>query len=220
MCPYLHPLQAYALATSVCRAHCAQPSSEGGSPTPPHLPALLSKTAPVLPGLASLPQPEIPGVDAAGGKAWAEAVPGYADSRLLAPTAELRLLACGLSSLINAQSLGHLGETLRALLVTELRAATVVASEAHLGALPHLAEGANTARRLELRTASGAAVHVLLAGAAAVLGNLPLLQHVARSVSDARRRRAASRMCSRCGLEPWSYGSRSLALSLTAIVSH
>ena len=49
--------------------------------------------------------------------------------------------------------------------------------------LPHLAEGAGSARRLELRTASGAAVHVLLAGAAAVLGNLPLLQHVARSVS-------------------------------------
>jgi len=51
--------------------------------------------------------------------------PGWADIRLLAPRAELRLLLTGNSSLIDSTRLSFLGEALRALLVLEMRGLTV-----------------------------------------------------------------------------------------------
>jgi hypothetical protein len=46
---------------------------------------------------------------------------GWADIRLLAPRAELRLLLTGSAALIDGQKLSYLGEALRALLVLEMR---------------------------------------------------------------------------------------------------
>ena len=60
-------------------------------------------------------------------RAWlALACPaGWADIRLLAPRAELRLLLTGNESLIDGSKLSFLGEALRALLVLEMRGLTV-----------------------------------------------------------------------------------------------
>lgn len=52
-------------------------------------------------------------------------VTGWADIRLLAPRAELRLLLTGGSALIDGSKLSFLGEALRALLVMETRTLTV-----------------------------------------------------------------------------------------------
>lgn len=52
-------------------------------------------------------------------------VAGWSDLRLLAPRAELRLLLCGGSSLIDSHKLSFLGEALRAMLIMETRNATV-----------------------------------------------------------------------------------------------
>lgn len=54
-------------------------------------------------------------------------VAGWSDLRLLAPRAELRLLLCGGSSLIDSHKLSFLGEALRALLIMETRNVTVSA---------------------------------------------------------------------------------------------
>jgi hypothetical protein len=48
------------------------------------------------------------------------------DVRLLAPRAELRVQIGGGSSMVDAGRLSYLGEALRALLVLEVRTATVV----------------------------------------------------------------------------------------------
>lgn len=50
---------------------------------------------------------------------------GWADIRLLAPRAELRLLLTGGTTLIDGSKLSFLGEALRALLVMEMRGLTV-----------------------------------------------------------------------------------------------
>ena len=46
---------------------------------------------------------------------------GWADLRLLAPRAEVRLLLCGGTSLIDGHKLCYLGEAVRAMLVLEAR---------------------------------------------------------------------------------------------------
>ncbi len=56
--------------------------------------------------------------------------------RLLAPRAELRLLVCGSSALIDPARLSFLGEALRALLVLEARTLQVGVLGAHLGPAP------------------------------------------------------------------------------------
>eukprot|EP00983_Pelagomonas_calceolata_P046317 1140104-Pelagomonas_calceolata.AAC.6 len=50
---------------------------------------------------------------------------GWADIRLLAPRAELRLLLTGNSTLIDSSKLSFLGEAVRALLVLEMRGLTL-----------------------------------------------------------------------------------------------
>lgn len=59
--------------------------------------------APVLPGLASVAALALEGVDLSQG--MTAAFPGYGELRLLAPTAELRLLHAGVSPMVNATNL-------------------------------------------------------------------------------------------------------------------
>jgi hypothetical protein len=86
-----------------------------GAPAPqPALPALLTAERAELPGSASIPPAVLP-APAEGGSAKAgdssepqliqDVLPGYQDVRLMAPQAELRMLACGLSVMINADCL-------------------------------------------------------------------------------------------------------------------
>ncbi|KAJ9508288.1 hypothetical protein QJQ45_011794 [Haematococcus lacustris] len=106
-----------------------------------------------LPDNNSIPNPVIPGIDPS--IALAAAIPGWADIRLLAPRAELRLLLTGNSCLIDGQKLSYLGEALRALLVLEMRGLTV-------------------------RTVSGAQVTAILGGQPSVLQNHALVEHALR----------------------------------------
>jgi hypothetical protein len=92
------------------RAHCPTLAGPDGAeitePPPPALPLLLPAAADppaALPGNASVPPLQVEGVDLSGG--LAAAFPGYADLRLLAPNAELRLLVAGLSSMVNQHNL-------------------------------------------------------------------------------------------------------------------
>lgn len=66
---------------------------------------------------AGLPQASAPGLLAQHA--------GWADIRLLAPRAELRLLLTGNASLIDSAKLSFLGEAVRAMLVLEMRGLTV-----------------------------------------------------------------------------------------------
>ena len=102
----LFRLQAFAMARALTLAHCAR--YVGDTLLAPALPCLVCEEESVLPSAASVPLPALEGVDLSQG--LPAAVPGYENVRLLAPHAELRLLACGLSTLINAQSLTHLCE--------------------------------------------------------------------------------------------------------------
>lgn len=122
-------MQAYALAAHMTKAHGtvvgpAPPANGAGDPAQPAAqepavpqllalaagitaadaaangvqPAALVAQQPPLPATASVPALELEGVDLS--KGLAAAFPGYADLRLLAPNAELRLLqvrqlACG-----------------------------------------------------------------------------------------------------------------------------
>lgn len=54
----------------------------------------------MLPDNGSVPPPQAPDLDLSKGT-LADVVPGWADVRLLAPRAELRLLLCGGSDLID-----------------------------------------------------------------------------------------------------------------------
>lgn len=59
---------------------------------------------------------------------------GWSDVRLLAPRAELRMLICGASSLIDSTRLSFLGEAIRALLVLEARTLRVGGRQGRGGA--------------------------------------------------------------------------------------
>ncbi|GFH16869.1 uncharacterized protein HaLaN_13381 [Haematococcus lacustris] len=151
--------EAFALANHGVQAHCT--TQMDGQYVTPLLPALFSPLKAQLPDNNSIPNPVIPGIDPS--IALAAAIPGWADIRLLAPRAELRLLLTGNSCLIDGQKLSYLGEALRALLVLEMRGLTL------LSTLPCAKTPANlpvgcSALRCEVRTVSGAQVTAILGG--------------------------------------------------------
>lgn len=78
----------------------AERPAGSGAPAPALAPA---PSASLLPGQASVPAFETEGADLPGG--LAAAFPGYAQLRLLAPNAELRLLQAGLSAQANPHNL-------------------------------------------------------------------------------------------------------------------
>lgn len=114
-------LQAYAMASHMAKAHgtvvpLPPPTAAGEEPAPapegipsvPPLPALLAPgggaPAPApLPGVPSVPPLRVEGQDLSAG--LAAAFPGYAELRLLAPSAELRLLQAGVSGMVNPHNL-------------------------------------------------------------------------------------------------------------------
>ncbi|GBF99399.1 hypothetical protein Rsub_12332 [Raphidocelis subcapitata] len=119
-----------------------------------------------------------------------EEPPGWADTRLIAPRAEARVLIAGGTPMLDAPRLAYLGEALRALLVIEARAAALEGSAPLDAALPApLAEAypGCSARRCRVRTASGARVAVVVVGREGVLGEERVLQYALRQmlVSDA-----------------------------------
>eukprot|EP00887_Chlorella_sp_A99_P000408 scaffold13.g408.t1 len=156
------------------------------------LPFLLSDTTPALPGTASVPPPAVPeGTDLSQG--LAAAFPGYQSIRMLAPTAELRLLLCGLGSMINPQAsrwaariLAYWGEALRGWLAAELRSAALLRQEPVERSPAHLPAGC-VASRCQVATASGATVSVTLGAPQALLDNAPVVEHALRQtlVADA-----------------------------------
>ncbi|KAK9822214.1 hypothetical protein WJX81_006927 [Elliptochloris bilobata] len=161
-------------------AHAARAGDAGAQA----LPVFASDARPAAPGLDSVPLPRVPGLDLANGAAVG--VPGWEAVRLLAPRAELRLLATGRATLNDAQRLGHLGEALRALLVLEVRQARLAGRNACERTPAHLPPGCN-ATRCALRSASGAAASVVLGGPLSVLAEEALVQHALRQtlVADA-----------------------------------
>lgn len=76
-------------------------SESGGRASPAA--AAAAPAASLLPGMPSVPAPQITGADLSRGVATA--FPGYADLRLLAPNAELRLLQAGVSAMVNPHNL-------------------------------------------------------------------------------------------------------------------
>ncbi|KAJ9510596.1 hypothetical protein QJQ45_027480 [Haematococcus lacustris] len=167
--------EAFALANHGVQAHCT--TQMDGQYVTPLLPALFSPLKAQLPDNNSIPNPVIPGIDPS--IALAAAIPGWADIRLLAPRAELRLLLTGNSCLIDGQKLSYLGEALRALLVLEMRGLTL------LSTLPCAKTPANlpvgcSALRCEVRTVSGAQVTAILGGQPSVLQNHALVEHALR----------------------------------------
>ncbi|KAK9814581.1 hypothetical protein WJX72_008178 [[Myrmecia] bisecta] len=175
-------LEAFALASHSSQAHCTV--LVGGQQQPPALPLLSSEGKPDLPDNASVPHPIIEGLDTSEG--LEAAVPGWAAVRLLAPHAELRLLACGQSLLIDAHRLSFLGQALRAMLVMELRLLSVISCVPCDRVPAHLPPGC-MAVRCSIRTHSGAHATVVLGGPANVLQDETLVEHALRQtlVSDA-----------------------------------
>ncbi|KAL3134023.1 hypothetical protein ABBQ32_008457 [Trebouxia sp. C0010 RCD-2024] len=107
------------------------------------------------------------------------ALPDWDDVRLLAPHAELRLLACGQASLIQPNRLSYLGETLRAVLVLEVRQLTVLSQKPTQRIPAHLPSGC-TAICCQIQTAGKAQAQVVLGGPHAVLQKPALVEHALR----------------------------------------
>ncbi|CAL8464121.1 g3656 [Coccomyxa elongata] len=174
--------EAFALAMHSGHAHCG--SNPGPGLRPSWLPELVSDFEPLLPSIDSVPLPVVMGADFKNGVA--AAVPGWENVRLLAPHAELRLLVCGESTIIDAHRLSYLGEALRALLVLEVRQLTL-ASHTPCERVPaHLPANA-TAVRCSMRSASNAHATVVLGGPPQVLGHDSLVEYALRQtlVADA-----------------------------------
>jgi len=167
--------EAFALANHVVQAHCT--TITDNQYLAPSLPSLYSPIKATLPDNSSIPSPSIPGVDTAMGLALA--VPGWADIRLLAPRAELRLLLTGNSTLIDSSKLSFLGEAVRALLVLEMRGLTLIESTQCSKVPANLPEGCQ-ALRCKLRTQNGAEVIAILGGQPSVLQDRSLVEHALR----------------------------------------
>ncbi|KAK9800299.1 hypothetical protein WJX73_007633 [Symbiochloris irregularis] len=174
--------EAFAVASHSAQAFCT--TSPGGTHVPPVLPTLLSDAAPKLPNMEGIPLPALEGVDLSPGVV--AAVPGWDSVRLLAPHAELKLLACSQPTLIDAYRLSFLGEALRAVLVLEMRTLTVTSANACARTPAHLPPGC-TALRATIKSCSGAEATVVLGGPPKVLENPALVEHALRNtlVADA-----------------------------------
>lgn len=175
--------EAFAMASHVLQAHCT--ALVDGNHQPPPLPTLLSQLKAELPDSNSIPPLVMPGLDLT--QSIASAVPGWSDLRLLAPRAELRLLLCGGSSLIDSHKLSFLGEALRALLIMETRNTTLVNTSSCARLPVNLAAGC-AALRCEIRTSSGRPAVVVLGGQPDVLKEPKLVEHALRMtlVSDSQ----------------------------------
>ncbi|KAG2498011.1 hypothetical protein HYH03_004269 [Edaphochlamys debaryana] len=201
-CSAASPPEAFAAASHCTQAHCtqqqqphspphnphqAQPGPGGpgagpdanGGPTypPPPLPAFVSSVRPALPDSSSIPQLSVPGL--AVEQSQLPSFPGWTDVRLLAPRAELRLLLCGGSGLIDSVRLSFLGEALRGLLVMEARGLTLT-GRTPLEALPRNLPPGCQAVRCDYATASGAPGAVVLGAPPSVLQHEGLVQHALR----------------------------------------
>lgn len=161
-------------------SHCVQAHGTvltDGTYRAPALPALVSATKPRLPDSSSISMPSVPGVDLPAG--GLSSFPGWSDVRLLAPRAELRMLICGGSSLIDPARLSFLGEALRALLVLEARALQVLSLEPLAKVPANLPAGCLAVKCLFVTT-SGAAGAVVLGAPESVLAHKLLVQHALR----------------------------------------
>ncbi|DBB17102.1 TPA: hypothetical protein ACH3X3_014184 [Trebouxia sp. C0006] len=167
--------EAFAVASHACHVHLG--SKPGPGQAPAALPCLRSAQTPALPSNISVPLPQLEGMDLSQG--IAAVVPDWDSVRLLAPHAELRLLACGQASLIAPHRLSFLGEALRALLVLEVRQLTVTSQTPTHRMPAHLPAGC-TAMRCEIQSASGACAQVVLGGPQEVLKNPDLVEHALR----------------------------------------
>lgn len=137
-----------------------------GEPHPPLMPQLLSALAPALPNVSSV----APLADVRNGvvtlppaMSLTAIVPGWQHVRLLAPCAELRLLAVGRANLLDVQRLSYLGEALRALLVVEARSLRLEGMTPTNRVPGHLPRSCG-ALHCDVRTESGATTRVVLGG--------------------------------------------------------
>ncbi|KAL4422493.1 hypothetical protein ABPG75_008690 [Micractinium tetrahymenae] len=183
--------EAYAIASRAALAHSTEPPAGAdmnnagavAAPAQPPLPQLLPAQPPAsLPNCASVAAPAIEGADLAAGVA--AAFPGYADLRLLAPNAELRLLLAGVSAMVNQHNLRPFGEALRGVLAAEARGLQVLSLTPFARPPPHLPAGSG-AVRCEARTPNGASCSVTLGGPADLLGNKELVQYALRQAMTA-----------------------------------
>ncbi|DBA79408.1 hypothetical protein WJX79_002219 [Trebouxia sp. C0005] len=172
--------EAFAVASHACHVHLGSKSGPGQAPAA--LPCLRSAQTPALPSNNSVPLPQLEGMDLSQG--IAAVVPDWDSVRLLAPHAELRLLACGQASLIAPHRLSFLGEALRAMLVLEVRQLTVTSQTPTHRVPAHLPAGC-TALRCEIQSASGGCAKVVLGGPQEVLKNPALVEHALRQTLSA-----------------------------------
>ncbi|KAL3143576.1 hypothetical protein ABBQ38_002373 [Trebouxia sp. C0009 RCD-2024] len=153
--------EAYAIACHACHVHLGTKLGQAEGPQAAALPCFLSAQSPRLPLSNSIPLPQVEGMDLSQGVG--AAVPDWDDVRLLAPHAELRLLACGQASLIQPHRLSYLGETLRAVLVLEVQQLTVLSQKPTQRIPAHLPSGC-TAICCQIQTAGKAQAQVVLGG--------------------------------------------------------
>ena len=112
--------EAFAIATHLTRAFGIR--IEGNFMQQPNLPRLLSASVATLPNSDSVPQYIGAARAGLGNKPLHEVVPGYAQIRMCAPHAEVRMMVAALYDIVNTQCMSQLCEGLRGLLVAEVRA--------------------------------------------------------------------------------------------------
>jgi hypothetical protein len=171
-----------AFALSVHLTHAFAGHSAGpNAPVEPAMPRFIASQPPVLPSSASVPSPV--GYDTHK-KPLYETVPGYAEVRLCAPHAELRLLLTALFGIMSATCLGHLCQAMRGLIVAEVRQLQVMSSTTVVKPQLLLPAGCS-ALRCKVRTASGGTTTVLLGAPANIAAQPAILEHVLRQTLTA-----------------------------------
>eukprot|EP00798_Chlamydomonas_sp_ICE-L_P000459 gene459-1865_t len=175
------PSEAFVFSSHIVQSYFT--CKDGESYVVPELPQFLSEQEPCLPDNSSIPPiGEVPGVDLSAGVAN---VPGWSDIRLLAPRAELRLLLCGGSDLIESAKLSYMGEAMRALLVMEMRSVKLLTTTPSVKVPANLPDGCS-ALRCEVKTGSGRSATIILGGQPEMLKDNTLVQYALRMtlVSD------------------------------------
>lgn len=174
--------EAFAIATNLTRAFGTR--VDGNNTKHPRLPHLLSSTTPALPNSSTVPHYVGPAVAGLGNKPLHEVVPGYAQIRMCAPHAELRMMVAALYDIVNSHSMSHLCEGLRGLLVAEVRSLRLINASPCASAPAYLPLG-SAAVRCEVRSSSGIPFSVVLGGPPDVLKDPSIVEYGLRQTLTA-----------------------------------
>lgn len=179
--PTVIPSEAFAIAVHLTYAfggHSAGPSA----PSKPPLPRIRCLIAPSLPGSSTVPLPsgfeDVKNADNISA-ILNQRIPGYSNVRLCAPHAEVRLLLTALFGIMNATTLGHFCQALRAILVTAVRSLSLVSVHKIVDPQVLLPAGCH-ALRCKFATVDGAHSSVLMGVPENIVQQPRILEHVVR----------------------------------------